>query len=77
MDNLRLYYLPACPYSIKVLRFIEQNNIALDLRSTVEPAHREYLVTHGGKNQVPCLFIGDEALYESDDIIAWLSKQYL
>ena len=30
----------------------------------------------GGKVQVPCLFIDGKAMYESDDIIAYLGKAF-
>jgi glutaredoxin 2 len=33
---------------------------------------RRTLLAVGGKEQVPCLFIDGEPLYESLDIIAWL-----
>jgi glutaredoxin len=29
-----------------------------------------------GKTQVPCLMIGDKFMHESDDIIAWLDKNW-
>lgn len=77
MDDLKLYYSPTCMYCIKVLRFMEQNGITLELRSTAEPQNREYLITHGGMSQVPCLFIGDKPLYESNDIIAYLRKRFV
>ena len=35
---------------------------------------REYLIEKGGKKQVPCLFIGQEPLYESLDIIKYLKE---
>ena len=34
------------------------------------------LIQIGGKTQVPCLIIDGQALYESDDIIDWLKKNY-
>jgi glutaredoxin len=77
MDELKLYYLPTCPYCLKVLRFIEANGIVIDLHSTTEPDNRNYLLEFGGMNQVPCLFIADKPLYESDDIIAYLSERFL
>ncbi|MDR1358415.1 MAG: glutathione S-transferase N-terminal domain-containing protein [Coriobacteriales bacterium] len=77
MDELKLYYLPTCPYSLKVLRFIQENGIALEMRPTTEPENRDFLLAHGGKNQVPCLFIGDQALYESDDIIDYLKERFM
>ena len=39
-----------------------------------EIGYREKLISAGGKEQVPCLFIDGEPLYESLDIIAWLQE---
>jgi glutaredoxin len=76
MQTLELYYLPTCPYSLKVLRFMESNGIAIDLKSTTEPVNAQTLIEVGGKNQVPCLFIDGKPLYESDDIIAFLTQYF-
>ena len=76
MDELKLYYLPTCPFCLKVLRFMEGKNLPVALLSTNEPANHDYLVSHGGKGQVPCLFIGEQALYESSDIIAYLKERF-
>ncbi|MCL2339819.1 MAG: glutathione S-transferase N-terminal domain-containing protein [Actinomycetia bacterium] len=72
--ELCLYYLPSCPYCQKVLRYMQQNGIELELRDTQDPINKQYLVANGGINQVPCLFIDGQALYESDDIIAYLGS---
>ena len=77
MDELSLYYLPTCPFCQKVLRFMSQNGILIDTFSTTEPDNRDFLLAHGGRNQVPCLFIGQKALYESNDIIAYLKEKLL
>lgn len=39
-----------------------------------DPDMRDYLIEKGGKKQVPCLFIGDQAMYESQDIINYLES---
>ena len=44
---------------------------------TNDPEAVEKLIEVGGKRQVPCLFIDGKPLYESDDIIAWFSKNLL
>ncbi len=74
--RLELYMFETCPYCRKVLREIERSG-----RTDIElhdihksEADRLYLVIQGGKQQVPCLFINGEALYESDDIVAWLQE---
>ncbi|MDR2492577.1 MAG: glutathione S-transferase N-terminal domain-containing protein [Coriobacteriales bacterium] len=77
MEQLTLYYLPSCPYCLKVLRFMEKSGIIIDLESTSEPANQQRLLDVGKKNQVPCLFIGEKPLYESDDIIAYLNERFV
>ena len=75
MNDLRLFYSPTCPYCLKVLNFLRMNDITIELCSTLDSYNQEYLVSNGGINQVPCLFIGDKAMYESDDIIDYLKHQ--
>lgn len=75
--DLELYYRPTCPYCQKVLRFMEQHNIELPMHDiTASEDDRAYLVEHGGKQQVPCLFIDGKALYESSDIIEYLDRAF-
>jgi glutaredoxin len=55
---------------------MEQNGIVVDLKSTAEPENLQVLIEVGKMNQVPCLFIEGNPLYESDDIIAWLAEYF-
>ncbi|QVL57071.1 MAG: glutaredoxin [Simkaniaceae bacterium] len=73
---LVLYYSPHCPYSKKVLSFLEKigkeiplKNVENDLKAKDELLHL------GGKSQTPCLFIDGKPLYESADIIGWLEEK--
>ena len=73
-----LYYSKYCYFCQKVLTFLQHRDLELELRSTSMPEHAQALMAGGGKTQVPCLRIehasGDvEWLYESDDIIRYLS----
>ena len=72
IDNHILYAKKTCPYCVKVLRFMEERGITLEVRDTLQPANASDLVRIGGKRQVPCLVIDGKAMYESDDIIAYL-----
>ncbi len=75
MPNLILYYKPTCPYCVKVLSFMDSQGIDLDKKDVSSSSEiRDELIALGGKPQVPCLSIDGKALYESDDIIDWLSK---
>lgn len=75
LEDHQLYYKKTCPYCLKVLDFMDENKITLDLRNTLEPGNQEDLVRIGGKKQVPCLVRSGRALYESDDIIAYLREK--
>ena len=75
MQTLVLYYKPTCGYCLKVLRFIQERNIKVNLRNVSErPDIRQELIDLVGKTQVPCLIHNGEILHESDDIIDWLAE---
>ena len=76
--ELELFMKPTCPYCIKVMNFMSENNITIPLRDIVsDESAAETLVSVGGKRQVPCLFIDGKPLYESGDIIEWLRDNAL
>lgn len=76
--ELELFMKPTCPYCIKVMNFMSENNITIPLRDIVaDESAAETLVAVGGKRQVPCLFIDGKPLYESGDIIEWLRVNVL
>ena len=72
LPNHVLYMKTTCPFCQKVLRFMGENDINLELRDINEGDNRDELVKIGGKAQVPCLVIDGKPMYESDDIIAYL-----
>ena len=75
--DLQLYVKNGCPFCRKVEGFMKRSGIELTLHNIDESdADRSYLVEHGGKRQVPCLFIDGEAMYESNDIIDYLGREF-
>ena len=72
LQDHTLSYKKSCPFCVKVLRFMDANGLTMDKRDTLQPGNQEDLVRIGGKKQVPCLVVNGRALYESDDIIAYL-----
>lgn len=76
MENksLNLYVLKGCPYCIKVLNYLEEEGIEVDLKYIEDKENEDRLIEVGGKRQVPCLFIDEEPMYESDDIIEWFRE---
>lgn len=76
---INLYYLSTCPYCKKVIDFLDSNNIEYKLLDINEHENFNKLLKIGKKRQVP--FIIDtntgNVMYESADIIEYLSKEYL
>ncbi len=73
--QLLLYYTPWCPYSQKVLNYLTQIKKTVPMKNIQNDTRgKEELKKIGGKSQVPCLVINGKAMYESADIIRWLSQ---
>ena len=72
--KLELFMFETCPFCQRVLKEIEASGRSdIELLNIHESAEaRKRLIETGGKEQVPCLFIDGEPLYESLDIIRWL-----
>lgn len=75
--NLKLYYFETCPYCQKVLKFLKRNKLMeyIELKDTQNDKEaKKTLIEKGGKYQVPCLFIKEKPLYESEIIIKWFKN---
>ena len=76
-DNMVLYYKLTCPFCHRVLAFMEEEDIAMPMRDTLEPGVKDDLVRIAGKGQVPCLVVDGVPMFESDDIIRFLGDLIL
>ncbi len=80
--NLALYQFYACPFCVKTRRAIRRLNLPIETRNAHPGSQwRAELEEKGGKVQVPCLKIVDDDgrecwLYESDEIIRYLEKEF-
>ena len=80
--QLRLYQFYACPFCIRTRRVIHKLNLNIEQRDAGNnPAYRAELMQAGGKVQVPCLKITDNAgkvtwLYESQVIARYLEEHF-
>ena len=76
--DLKFYYMDRCPFCIKVMRYMEKNDIEVEMINISEdPKHEEDLVRIGGNDQVPMLLIDGDPLYESSDIIQWFKDAFV
>src|SRR5690348_8386420 len=70
-----LYYVPYCPYCKQVLDYLKTIQKKVNLKNVKEdPTAKEELKRIGGVLEVPCLIIGEQALYSSETIIEWLKE---
>ncbi len=80
--HLALYHFPSCPFCLKTRRTMHRLSLDIELRDAQnDAAHRDTLISGGGKRQVPCLLIADAQgerswLYESDAINAYLIREF-
>ncbi|MDF1529804.1 MAG: glutathione S-transferase N-terminal domain-containing protein [Sedimenticola sp.] len=81
--RLALYQFKACPFCVKVRRFLKQHTLNIETRDAKgNPLFREELLKGGGEIKVPCLRIEDEQggvqwMYESSEIMRFLEQRYL
>jgi glutaredoxin len=72
--QIMLYYSPQCPYSKKVLAYLERSGIKIPMKNVkADPAAKEELQQQGGHLVVPCLIVNGEPIYDANNIIDWLS----
>jgi glutaredoxin len=80
--NLTIYQFEACPFCVKVRRFIRKNSLKINLKDAKNnKTFKSELVNEGGKHKVPCLKIEKINsktiwLYESTEIIKFLKKEF-
>lgn len=74
-DNMVLYAKPGCPFCHRVLAFMKDNDIEIDVLNSLEPANREKLIEMNGTTQTPCLVVDGKPMLESSDIIAYLGSK--
>lgn len=72
---IELYISPTCPYCRKVMDFMEKESIRYEKRDVSVPENFEKLMKLGGLNQVPFLYDDGVHMYESDDIIKYLTTR--
>ncbi len=76
-----LYHFTTCPFCIKVRAFLWRKGLRIASKNIhSDEAIRQELIAGGGKQQVPCLRIEDEAgqvrwMYESSEIIAYFKRR--
>ena len=74
---LALYKYDACPFCQRVFRAIDALEISVEYRDIrTDSEHLRTLRDRTGRSSVPCMFIDDEPMFESAEVVAWLHEQF-
>ena len=80
--SMSMYQFKTCPFCVKVRRELKRHALNIELRDAKNDADiKAELVREGGRHKVPCLRTENpdgsvQWLYESNDIIAHLKKEF-
>jgi glutaredoxin len=75
LDSPVLYSRSSCSCSAEVLSFIDDNNLVVEIMDLdVDLDAQNALFEATNTTQVPCLFNGETYIFESNNIIAYLSE---
>ena len=73
MKKLELFKYDACPFCVMVMRVIQELNIKVEYCDIWENReHLQRLMNDTGRRTVPCLYIDNQPMFESRDIMQWL-----
>ncbi|OIP61484.1 MAG: glutaredoxin [Nitrospirae bacterium CG_4_9_14_3_um_filter_53_35] len=61
---------------MKVRRAVRRLKADVVYRNILWPPNMMRLIRDGGMYQIPCLFIDDKPMYESDDIVRFLESRF-
>ncbi len=75
---IELYQIEDCPYCVKVRRKLTQLGLSYLVHNRTNPETEKKMMELGGSRQVPFLVDTEKnvMMYESDDILGYLDKDY-
>ena len=79
-NSYKLYQYYACPFCVKVRRFLRKESINIELIDAKNQIYKKQLIENGGKLKVPCLRVESKKnqvkwIYESNEIIHFISEE--
>lgn len=73
--KLELFKYDTCPFCVRVMDHIQKLNIKVEMRDIMmDSSSLQRLQGDTGRRTVPCLYIDNKPMFESADIMAWLSE---
>lgn len=73
--KLELFKYDTCPFCLRVMSVIDQLGIKVEMKDILmDKANLQRLMGDTGRRTVPCLYIDGKPMFESADIMNWLSE---
>lgn len=73
--KLELFKFDSCPFCVRVMDHLERLNIKVEMKDIMMDSQSlNRLMQDTGRRTVPCLYIDNQPMFESADIMAWLSE---
>ena len=79
-SRYKLYQYYACPFCVKVRRFLKKESINIEYIDAKDDFHKKDLIQNGGILKDPCLRVETKKnqvkwIYESNEIINFISQE--
>ena len=79
-NSYKLYQYYACPFCVKVRRFLRKESINIEFIDAKDEFHKKDLIQKGGMLKVPCLRVETKKnqvkwIYGSNEIINFISQE--
>lgn len=73
--KLELFKYDACPFCVRVMDAVDQLGVKVEMKDILmDQSNLQRLMNDTGRRTVPCLYIDGKPMFESADIISWLSE---
>lgn len=73
--KLELFKYDSCPFCVRVMSTIDQLGLKVEMRDILfDQTNLQRLMNDTGRRTVPCLYIDGKPMFESADIMHWLSE---
>lgn len=73
---ITLYTKTGCPYCAKAIASFNEHGVPFAEKNIADEHVADELVREGGKRQVPYMIDGDVRMYESGDIVTYITATY-
>lgn len=73
--KLELFKYDTCPFCVRVMMVVDKLNLKVEMKDILmDQSNLQRLMSDTGRRTVPCLYIDNQPMFESADIMQWLTE---